>query len=102
MFHHVSLLWVPVIYKYANIDFDGPCYSFIRNASELLGLVELPDHLQFAELDPEKDVAIVREKNKVTYEYHYVKDCIRLSTAIRTKETGELAAWAMTHRDCES
>lgn len=89
------------MYKHSAIDFDGPCYTFIKKASDPLDKVQLPEHLEFASLDAEKDTAIVREKNKVTYEYEYVKDCIRLSTAIRTKDTGDLAAWTMTHRDCK-
>jgi hypothetical protein len=90
------------MYKHTTIDYDGPCFTFAKKASDAIEATQLPEHLEYSKLDQDVDTAIVREMNKVTYETSYVKDCLRISSAIRTKDTQELVAWAMTHRDCKS
>jgi hypothetical protein len=79
---------------------DEPCFKFVKQASKSLKPIELPSHLQLDRLY-HKDVYLVQSKNKVPYDTAYVEDCIRISSALRTIQSNELAAWGMTHRDCK-
>lgn len=80
------------------MEFHAPCFKFIKQASIPLKPIALPAHLKWDQLY-RKDVQLVQSNNKVFYDTDYIEDCIRISSALRTMETNELAAWGMTHRD---
>jgi hypothetical protein len=101
LYHDVNLLWAPAFHQLFEIEVDAPCFKFVKQASIPLKPVTVPPYLQLDRLY-RKDVQLVQSKNKVAYDVAYIEDCIRISSALRTVQTNELAAWGMTHRDCKS
>jgi hypothetical protein len=78
---------------------DMPHRKFLKQASIPIEIVALPDHLERTTKITEDDLALIRESNKITFDYDYLKDCSRIGAGVRRKDTNQLVAWSLSHRD---
>ncbi|ORZ04941.1 hypothetical protein BCR42DRAFT_428853 [Absidia repens] len=94
LLHGISIMWQPLLNVLYDVVSYNPCHLFCKPAE----IVEtgLGSPYTISKIDPD-DLKIVVEKNKILYDSEYVKDCFRISTAMRYN--GELVAWGYTHRD---
>jgi ribosomal protein S18 acetylase RimI-like enzyme len=103
LLHGPNCLWGPVFHEILDVKMDAPCFKFVKpiTSFDATKAIVLPDNLKMATLE-KADVNLVHSTNKIAYDISYVEDCFRISSAIRTFDNNELAAWSMTHRDCKS
>ncbi|CAO3589557.1 unnamed protein product [Absidia cylindrospora] len=94
LLHGISIMWQPLVNALYDVVGYNPCHSFCKPAEIVETGLESP--YTISKIDP-GDLKIVVEKNKILYDSEYVKDCFRISTAMRYN--GELIAWGYTHRD---
>ncbi|KAK9767858.1 hypothetical protein K7432_001964 [Basidiobolus ranarum] len=101
----LDCMWKPTVWKYTTPIFDTPCnlYSLSwKSFLEKYGNLS-DDNLNF---DREKyelgqvlstDLDLVLEHNKIKYDQEYLLSCLEFSRCLRSKETGTLVAWSLTH-----
>lgn len=80
---------------------DMPHCKFLKKASAPIEVMDLPEHLERTSQFSEEDLLLVQSSNKIEFDLNYLKDCSRIAAGIRRKDTKELVAWSLSHRDCK-
>ncbi|KAI8073075.1 hypothetical protein BC940DRAFT_329816 [Gongronella butleri] len=92
--HGVNTLWHPLFSCLFDVDFYGPCLTFVRDVNDLDAPIDTKYTVTSLE---DEDVDEVVQRNKILYDREYVLDCCKLSVALRDND--KPIAWAFTHRD---
>ncbi|KAI8332513.1 hypothetical protein EDC96DRAFT_526533, partial [Choanephora cucurbitarum] len=100
LYHGLSTLWAPALYENFNVQFEDPCFRYLKQASQhSIKSEQLDPTLKLADVSM-KDIDTIKAATKIDYPIEYLKQCASVSTAIKTNDKDErLAAWVLTHRE---
>lgn len=97
-----NVLWLSALYKHYKVGMDMPHRKFLKQASKPIDTMPLPDHLERTSEITEDDLLLIQKSNKITFDFEYLKDCSRIGAGVRRKDTNQLVAWTLSHRDRKS